>query len=148
MPKKQSTAAQRARTWQAATGEKYTNALRAAQSGRPARFLMAAGCCVAVEALASKVSDEFDQGGVPALLATLEELRGSMWSRSAHYDIFSGHGVVLAVESVCIPLLFRVRVAGVWSEPVLPTAQRRQVRQAIGRLEGVLCEVAAEELRG
>ncbi|MGW0631287.1 hypothetical protein [Streptomyces sp. NPDC002758] len=105
------------------------------------------GCCVAIGDVASAVRAQFDQGGVPALLAKLEELRESMWSRSAHYDVFSGHAVVLAVEEACAPLLYRVWQAGVVSEPLVPVAERRQVAWAIDGLMRVLSEVAAEEHR-
>lgn len=107
-----------------------------------------AGCCQALEEVASAVRAQFDQGGVPALLVKLEELRESMWRRSPHFDVFSGHAVVLAVEEACVPLLHRVWQAGVVSEPVLPAAERRQVVQAIGGLMEVLSAVVEEEHRG
>ncbi|WP_406172826.1 hypothetical protein [Streptomyces sp. NBC_00996] len=106
------------------------------------------GCCVAIEEVASVVWDRFDQGGVPALLTKLGELRESMRSRSPHYDVFSGHAVVLAVEEACAPLMHRVWQAGVVSEPVLLAAERRQVLQAIDGMLGALSEMAAEERRG
>ncbi|MFD4977922.1 hypothetical protein [Streptomyces sp. NPDC058424] len=56
---------------------------------------------MAIEDLALAMCTQFDQGGLPALLAKLEELRESMWWRSPHYDVFSGHAVVLAVEQAC-----------------------------------------------
>ncbi|MFE5482954.1 hypothetical protein [Streptomyces sp. NPDC056527] len=105
------------------------------------------GCCEALEEVASEVRAQFDQGGVPALLAKLEELRESMWRRSPHYDVLSGHAVVLAVEEACVPLLHRMWQAGVVSEPVLPVAERRQVLRAIDGLHGVLSEMVAEERR-
>ncbi|MFD5115807.1 hypothetical protein ACFWNG_26430 [Streptomyces sp. NPDC058391] len=106
------------------------------------------GCCVAIEEVASAVRTQFDQGGVPALLAKLEEVRESMWSRSPHYDVFSGHAVMLAVEEACGPLMHRVRQAGVVSEPVLSAAERRQVLQAIDGMLRVLRAAVAEEHRG
>ncbi|WP_432021064.1 hypothetical protein [Streptomyces sp. 1222.5] len=106
------------------------------------------GCCGAIEEVASAVRARFDQGGVPALLAKLEELRESMWSRSPHYDVFSGHAVVLAVEEACVPLMHRVWQAGVVSEPVLSAAERRQVLQSIDGMLRVLSEMVAEEHRG
>ncbi|MFE7779262.1 hypothetical protein ACFU5O_36445 [Streptomyces sp. NPDC057445] len=105
------------------------------------------GCCVAIEDVALAVRAEFDQGGVPALLAKLEELRESMWSRSPHYDVYSGHAVVLAVDRACGPLLYRMRQAGIVSELLLPEAERRQVVRAINDLEGALSRMAAEEQR-
>jgi len=105
-------------------------------------------CCVAIEDVTSAVRAQFDQGGVPALLAKLEQLHESMWSRSPHYDVFSGHAVVLAVEQACTPLLLGERQAGVRSEPLVSTAeQRRQVVRAMGGLLEVLSEVVAEENR-
>ncbi|MFF2129736.1 hypothetical protein ACFVW1_31010 [Streptomyces olivochromogenes] len=67
-----------------------------------------------------------------------------MWSRSSHYDVFSGHAAVLAAEEACAPLLYRVWQAGVASEPV---AERRQVLQAIDRVQRALHQVEAEEFR-
>ncbi|OIJ87135.1 hypothetical protein [Streptomyces colonosanans] len=61
------------------------------------------GCRVANEGLALAMCTQFDQGGLPTLQAKLEELRESMWWRSPHYDVFSGHAVVLAVEQACEP---------------------------------------------
>jgi hypothetical protein len=132
---------------QADTSEKYTKALRVARSSRPAPFENI-GCCEVIEEVASAVREWFDEGGVPTLLAKLEELRESMWSRSAHYDVFSGHGALMAVEEACTPLLFRVRLAGVWSEPLLPETERWQIRLVVGGLEEVLGKVVAEEHRG
>ncbi|MET8453492.1 hypothetical protein [Streptomyces sp. NPDC005209] len=105
-------------------------------------------CCEALEEVVSAVRAQFDQGGMSALLAKLAELRGSMWSRSAHYDVFSGHAVVLAAEQACAPLLYRVREAGVWSEPLLPEAEQRKVGQAIDGLLEMLWSIEAEEFRG
>ncbi|MFE2684462.1 hypothetical protein [Streptomyces mirabilis] len=105
------------------------------------------GCCVAVDDVASEVRAEFDQGGMTALLAKLEELRESMWRRSPHYDFLSGHAVVLAVEQACAPLLHRVWRSGVVSEPVLPAAERRQVLQTIDGMLRVLHEMIEEEHR-
>ena len=106
------------------------------------------GCCEAIEEVASEVRAQFDQGGMPGLLAKLDKLRESMWRRSAHYDVYSGHAVVMAVEKACVPLLHRVGQAGVWSDPLLPAPERRQVLQAIDSLLGVLSAVNAEEHRG
>ncbi|MEU4213223.1 hypothetical protein AB0F13_25085 [Streptomyces sp. NPDC026206] len=105
------------------------------------------GCCVAIEEVASAVRAQFDQGGVPALRPMLEELRKSMWSRSPHYDVFSGHAVAMAVERACEPLFFRVRQGEVVSDPLLSAAERQQVAQAIGRQMEVLREMEAEEHR-
>ncbi|WP_189269649.1 hypothetical protein [Streptomyces fuscichromogenes] len=105
----------------------------------------ATACCTAITEVISAVRERLVQEGMPGLLTKLEELRESMWSRSAHYDVFSGHGVVLAVEQVCTPLLFPTRKAGVWSEPLLPVEERRQVVRAIDGLMNVLGEVVAEE---
>lgn len=146
MPKKQSTAAHKARQRQAVTGEKYTTALRAARCEAESE-LIHVGCCVAIEEVAALVRDRFAQGGVPALLTQLGELRESMWSRSPHYDVFSGHAVVLAVDEACAPWLYRVWQAGVVSEPVLLADDRQQVLQTIDGMRKVLSEMAAEELR-
>ncbi|MFE8978534.1 hypothetical protein ACFYM7_34705 [Streptomyces cyaneofuscatus] len=105
------------------------------------------GCCVAIEEVATLVRDRFARGGVPALLTQLGELRESMWSRSPHYDVFSGHAVVLAVEEACAPWLYRVWQAGVVSEPVLLADDRRQVLQTIDGMRKVLSGMVAEELR-
>ncbi|MCX4538330.1 hypothetical protein [Streptomyces sp. NBC_01669] len=153
MPKRQSTAAQKARLRQSLTGESYTEALRvvqAASSGReheePEEYAMPV-CCLAEEVVASDVRARFDQGGVSGLLAILEELRKSMWLRSPHHDIFSGHGVLLAVNQVCDPLLHRVWLAGVVSEPLASQVERRQIAQAVDRLWKALHRGEDEELR-
>ncbi|MFF4490032.1 hypothetical protein ACFY0F_26660 [Streptomyces sp. NPDC001544] len=106
------------------------------------------GCCETLEEVAAEVRAEFDQGGMSALLAKLEKLPESMWRRSAHYDVYSGHAVVMAVEKACVPLLHRVGQAGAWSDPLLPAHERRQVLQAIDSLLGVLSAMTAEEHRG
>ncbi|WP_371794061.1 hypothetical protein [Streptomyces sp. NBC_01718] len=85
-----------------------------------------------------------DQGGVPGLLAKLRELGESMWSRNPHHDIFSGHGVLSAVNRVCEPLLYRVRLAGDVSEPLLPEKERWQVARAVRSLEVALHYMAAK----
>lgn len=105
------------------------------------------GCCVAIEDVALAVRAEFDRGGVPALLAKLEELRESMWLRSPHYDVFSGHAVVMAADQACAPLLYRVWQAGIVSEPLLPEAERRQVARAVNGLGEALHRAAVEEHR-
>ncbi|MEW2513809.1 hypothetical protein [Streptomyces sp. NPDC046870] len=105
------------------------------------------GCCEAFEEVASEVRAEFDRGGMSALLAKLDKLCESMWRRSAHYDAYSGHAVVMAVEKACAPLLHRVSQVGVLSEPLLSASERRQVLQAIDSLLGVLSAMNAEEYR-
>ncbi|MGW2689806.1 hypothetical protein ACWC6I_42475 [Streptomyces sp. NPDC001414] len=104
-------------------------------------------CCVAIEGLVSEVREEFDRGGLPGLLAKLEQLQESMWMRSPHHDVYSGHAVLLAVEEACTPLTYRVWRPGVVSEPLLSDAeQRRQVVRAMGGLEEALRDMAAEQL--
>ncbi|MET7814200.1 hypothetical protein ABZT26_25555 [Streptomyces sp. NPDC005395] len=107
------------------------------------------GCCEPIAGLAAEVRAQYSQGGTPALLAKLEELRTTMWSRSPHYDVFSGHAVRMAVEHACRPLLLRVRQAGagVFSEPLLPKEERQQVVRALEGIAEVHRAVAAEELR-
>lgn len=105
-------------------------------------------CCAALEDLASAVRARFDQGGMPALLAELEELRKSMWSRSPHHDALGGHAVVLAVQEACAPLMHRVWRAGFVSEPVLSAAERGQVLRAIDGMHRVLNAMVEEEHRG
>ncbi|KAB7850112.1 hypothetical protein [Streptomyces mobaraensis] len=103
------------------------------------------GCCAAIEDVTSDVRAQFVKAGAPALLAKLAGLQSSVWSRSAHYDVFSGHAVVLAVEQACMPLLYRMTVAGQSTEPLLPEPERRKVMQAIDGLRKVLHEVDADE---
>lgn len=107
----------------------------------------AIGCCTPNKRVASEVRAQFDRDGVAALLVKLEELRESMWSRSPHYDVFSGHGVKMAAEWACQPLLYRMRQQGVWSEPLLPEAERRQVSKALNSLSDTFFKMTAEELR-
>lgn len=104
------------------------------------------GCCVPLQDVACAVRAQFDQGGVPALLARLKQLRDWMFSRSPHYDVFSAHAVMLAVEQACGPLLYRVWQAGTTSEPLLSEAERRQVVQAVNDLEQALHKLVLEEL--
>lgn len=144
MPKRQNTAAQMARLRQAGTGEKYTAALRAVQHEEFEDY--ATGCCELNAWIASDLQARLDQGGVPALLAKLEELQNTMLSRSPHYDVYSGHGVLTAVRTVCNPLVYRTMLAGIVTEP-LPEGERRHVSQAVRKLEEALGRMAAEELR-
>jgi hypothetical protein len=102
------------------------------------------GCCQESEDVTSAVREEFEHGGVPALLAKLEELRRSMWRRSPHNDLHSGHGIVVSVERACTPMLLQTEVVGA---PGLPPAERRQVTRAINGLFEALSEMEAEEHR-
>ncbi|MER5471035.1 hypothetical protein [Streptomyces sp. NPDC002685] len=105
------------------------------------------GCCVALDDVASAVRARFDQGGMPALLAKLEELRESMWSCSPHYDVLGDHAVVLTVQGACVPLMHRVWQAGVVSEPVLSAAERRQILRTIDGMQRALIAMVEEEHR-
>ncbi|MEU6346544.1 hypothetical protein ABZ883_36985 [Streptomyces sp. NPDC046977] len=147
MPKRQTTAAQMTRLRQAETGERYTEALRAVLSPRGFEFEQEV-CCLPIEVVISDVRAQFDQGGVPALLEQLEELRESIGRRSPHHDVFSGHAVVLAVYQVHESLLYRVSQQGVASEPpLLSEAERRQIARAVRGLEDALARMVAEEHR-
>jgi hypothetical protein len=106
-----------------------------------------AGCCTAIDGLALLVRAEFERGGLAALLAKLAELHQTLWSRSPHWDVFSGHAVLLAVEEACTPLMYRVRQEGIWSDPVLAVDERRQVVQVMEGMYKLLSTMEAEELR-